>query len=367
VTARQRRDITMRCGVCGYQAGPTTPGLAAKGMRLHSCDLWRARADRADRVAARKAKDGPRRDCQHPIAAHQHGTRLAYVLDQCRCRACTDANTAAQARVNRLKAYGQWDSRVDAAPVREHVEALGRAGMGHKRVARLAGVSGSAVSWLLYGKPRPDGTRRPPSRRLNAATAAKLLAVQPDLEVMAAKAIVDGTGARRRIQALIAHGWTASALADRLNMTPGNFGRIQHGGHDMHADTVRRIRALYDDLWNQAPPERTATEKRAASRARNLAARYGWLPALSWDDDSIDDPSAWANESAEDVALDELAVDLFVEGAVAWTALSVAERIAAAVRMDRLGISRNEIAERCHVNTKTLQTALVEANGRRAA
>jgi transcriptional regulator with XRE-family HTH domain len=370
MTARQPRDVVMRCGVCGFQSGPTTPGLAAKGMRKHSCELWLARAARAERVAARKARSGPVRECQHKRANHQHGTRQAYVCDRCRCRPCTDANTADKARVNRLKLYGQWDGRVDAAPVREHVLALAAAGMGHKRIARLAGVSGSAVSWLLYGKTREDGTRRPPSRKVNAATAEKLLAVQPDVEVMAPKAVVDATGARRRLRALVAHGWTARALAKRMGMTDSNFARVLHAETGMHAETVLRVRALYDELWNVRPPERNGAERQAASRARNLAERNGWLPALAWDDDTIDDPAAWANETNETDetdTVDEVAVELFVEGALDWRRVSPTERLEAAVRLDRMGVSRNVIAERTHLNSQTLQRALVEANGRRIA
>ena len=52
--------------------------------------LWRAgalpkltRAPRALRVT---------RDCEHPGHPHRHGTRVAYVIDRCRCEPCTAAN-----------------------------------------------------------------------------------------------------------------------------------------------------------------------------------------------------------------------------------------------------------------------------------
>lgn len=41
-----------------------------------------------------KAATAPRvaRECEHPGHPHRHGTRVAYVLDRCRCEPCTAAN-----------------------------------------------------------------------------------------------------------------------------------------------------------------------------------------------------------------------------------------------------------------------------------
>lgn len=54
------------------------------------------------------------------------------------------------------------------------------------------------------------------------------------------------------------------------------------------------------------------------------------------------------------VLVDEVLVDRFVDGNVPWDRLSRRERIEAARRMDRAGVSRKEIARRTHLNTRSL-------------
>lgn len=366
MTTRQPRDTVLRCGVCGYQAGPTTPKQAARSFRIHSCELWLERAARAARVVARKATSGPVRDCQHTHAHHEHGTRLGYIRDKCRCRPCRDANAAYQASIDRLKAYGRWDHLTDADPVRAHVRHLMASGMGWQRVARLSGVSTGAMTKILYGKLLADGTRRAPTKRVRHETAQRILAVRPELDLLGSKAVVDGTGTRRRLQALVAAGWSQAKIAAMLGMTGTNLGRIVYGDR-VHAATARAVRDLYDRLWDTPPPETERNDRIAASRARSLAKRRGWLPALAWDDDTIDDPAAWANESTDDDRPDEIAIERFVAGDIDWRELRPFERIEAAVQMQAAGVSRNVIEDRCHINRQQLTAALNAAREGRAA
>jgi transcriptional regulator with XRE-family HTH domain len=222
-----------------------------------------------------------------------HGTRACYVWGPepgqgtgCRCAACTEANRADHQRRDRLRLYGQWQPFVDAGPVREHLEALSRAGIGWRRAAALSGVSTGAVSRILYGKPG-----RPPTRGVRQETAAAILAVRPGAEALAPSVHVDATGTRRRLQALVATGWSQSQLAERLEMLPGNFGQVMRREH-VTAATARAVRDLYDELWNKPPAEATHRQKIAVSRARNHARAHGWAPPLAWDDDLIDNPAA---------------------------------------------------------------------------
>lgn len=114
--------------------------------------------------------------CLHPNSRHEHGTRLAYVRDLCRCEACTKANREYEDRRRRKALYGRTDL-VDATQAREHIRALMAAGIGHKRIALMAGVSRGVVAGVLYGNPV---TGRPPSRRIRPAAAAALLALAAD-------------------------------------------------------------------------------------------------------------------------------------------------------------------------------------------
>lgn len=368
MTARAPRNVVLSCDDCGYQTRRTTAGQAERSLRLHSCETTRMRAARAERAAARQAASGPVRDCQHVHVHHEHGHRLAYIRDKCRCRACRDANAAYQATIDRAKAYGTWNPYTDAEPVREHVRWLMSQGMGWQRVARIAGISSGAMTKLLYGHPLPDGTRRAPSKRLRHEAAAKLLAVHPDLDLLGAKALIDGTGTRRRLQALVAAGWSQSKIAARMGMTGANLNRVFNRSDLVHASTARAVRDLYDELWDTPPPEREHRDKIAASRARSLARRRGWMPALAWDDDSIDDPGAWANvttEPGDAPDVDEIAVERFIAGDIPWQEVSVSDRLEAAVRMQRLGVSRNQIHAACHINQQQLTATLNAALGRR--
>lgn len=96
--------------------------------------------------------------------------------------------------------------------------------------------------------------------------------------------LVDATGVRRRLQALMAIGWPSRELARRLGRDSGALGRIlwtasphRRVTRELHAD----VNALYDQLWDQAGP---------SLESRRRAAARGWPPPLFWDDMLIDNP-----------------------------------------------------------------------------
>ena len=223
------------------------------------------------------------------MSHREHGTRVKYVIDRCRCQPCKAANRTAENHRYRQQAYGRWQPYVDAAPARAHVRQLMDSGLGWQRIAAMAGVGNSVVEKLLYGAAyRGMG----PSKRIRPETADKLLAVQPSADALGGAASVDGTGTRRRLRALVASGWPQARLADRLGVHRSNFGKIIHGPGPVLASTERAARHVYDELWNVDPREH-GVDNQAYSRARNLAHRQGWAPVGAWDDDTIDDPAAF--------------------------------------------------------------------------
>lgn len=292
--------------------------------------------------------------CRHPRARHEHGQRLGYMLDGCRCLPCCAANSEYESRRVRLRAYGRGtpSGLIDAQPVRDHVEALQAAGMGWKRIAAAAGVPNGTMSRLLFGKPEQGYG---PSKRINPDAAERLLAVPlPTPEQLGGGTVIDGTGTRRRLQALVAAGWSQAALAAKLDMSAGNFGSLIHGHRRkagagrVLAFTHRAVAALYDELWDAQPP--TGRGRHDAARA---AQRYGWPPPAAWDDDTIDDPDATPALGDDDVDLvDELAVDAVLDGHqlqltgatlhAAVHALVTAGRGTAAIA-ERLGIHERQV------------------------
>jgi hypothetical protein len=110
----------------------------------------------------------------------------------------------------------------------------------------------------------------------------------------------DSAGSARRLQALIAIGHCQNRLASllrhfgmsesesdiaRLVMPPGGMRvTVSRGMHDA-------ICRLYDDLWDQAPPEDSPAERAASAVARALARQHDWPTPAALDDDLIDDPA----------------------------------------------------------------------------
>lgn len=209
-----------------------------------------------------------------------HGTKAKYVVEGCRCEPCRQACRDYERWRRRQIAYGRTPY-VDAEPVRAHLHALSRQGLGWMRAARLAGVPESTVCRLLYG-----GGARGPSKRVRRRTAAALLAVTAELEHLGATVHVPAAGPRRRLQALVALGWPQAQIARRMGVNPANLGKTLHGTTDrVNASTARAARTLYDELWDRSPA-------RPDGRALAAARRHGWVPPLAWDDDTIDDPAA---------------------------------------------------------------------------
>jgi transcriptional regulator with XRE-family HTH domain len=262
--------------------------------------------------------------CERPHG----GGRGKYACSECRCRcaACRAANTDAMREWRRRKAYGVA-SFVDAVPVRAHVRQLQAAGLGWIRIAELAGVSRSVIAELLYGT-----AHREPTKRVRPTTARQILAVTATLGVLADAAHIDATGTRRRLQALVAIGWSQSELARRLGVLPSNFPYLLDRDQ-VRAATARAVVALYDQLWNAPPPD-----ENARWRARRLAEAKGWLPPLAWDDETIDDPAAGPQlgEGAGPV-VDEVAIERVLAGQAKPGSLTEAEKVAVAARVRARG------------------------------
>lgn len=257
--------------------------------------LWKAGSLPALPAKVRAARAV--RDCQHAGHPHRHGTRVAYVWDRCGCEPCTQANTdEARARSHR-KAMARWNqsdsAMVDGEKVRAHLRGLMDAGMGRKRIASLAGVPSSTLSAILYGAHSDDPTHpyyRPPRKQMRRRIADALLGVRLDL---ADRALVDATGARRRLQALVVVGWSQSRLAQMVGMTPASLGLLIHGRRDrVLVSTAAAVQRLYDAHWAAGPVPTNRAERSGFVRVRAAAVERGWVPAMAWDDDMIDDPAA---------------------------------------------------------------------------
>lgn len=236
-------------------------------------------------------------DCPSPTAIRQNkasARRAAEAPEALVARSTTTTRPRLQSHQDyarwraRQIAYGRWEPWTDAAPVRDQVRRLRVTGASYHAIARAAGVSPMTVYRLQNGAP-PKGHGLP--ERIRALQATWLLAVTPErLERSTARR--DATGARRRLQALIAMGHPATSLARRLDIAPRKVWDIVRAATaTITPATHTAVCDLYERMWDLRPPEHTAAERRAAAAARTRAAANGWPTPMGLDDDSLDDPA----------------------------------------------------------------------------
>lgn len=290
--------------------------------------------------------------------ARAHGTRSRYVADRCRCEPCTAANRDYHRSNERRRAHAAANPArqylVDAEPVRAHVRSLQDGGMGWRTIAARAGVNGSVVKKLLWGH---AARGQSPAKRVRPETAQRLLAVRLEL---ANHAKVPSIGTQRRLQALVALGWSQSKLAAELGLTPANFGTTIHHSGQVYESTARAVRELYERLWHTPPPEESHRDKISASRARSTAAGNGWAVPMAWDDDTIDDPHAQpVTGDAKDDEVDPVAVERACAGERP-TKLRPVDRAAAIRRMANDGVAPTTIARRLRIALRNVKPHLEE-------
>lgn len=158
-------------------------------------------------------------------------------------------------------------------------------------------------------------------------------------------------GARRRIQALLAIGWSMEDMSRRVGksrawihvtINANQSGLIYRRNFDI-------IAALYEELSMTLPPE-----TRCTGRQRAWARRNGFAPPLAWD--NIDDPNEQPRLSREHVRRMDDYDPVVVERILAGDRLepSVAERRAVVERLWTRGLGPVAIAARCGFDKDTV-------------
>jgi hypothetical protein len=110
-------------------------------------------------------------------------------------------------------------------------------------------------------------------------------------QVTTEPARVEANGTMWRLRSLLAMGHGCARIARALDVPPGLVWKTARG----RARTVtRQFQAaacqLWEAWWDKTPPEHTLAERRAATRARNLAQAHDWPAAAGLDDDQLDEP-----------------------------------------------------------------------------
>ena len=111
--------------------------------------------------------------------------------------------------------------------------------------------------------------------------------------------IVGPTGTRRRVQALVALGWTYGRIGEPLGVTAGAVYRLATNySPTIVRTTAERVAAVYEDMSMTLPPRETRVQKRDAAYAQTVARKRGWVTPLAWDDIDTDAepyraPTSW--------------------------------------------------------------------------
>jgi len=189
-------------------------------------------------------------------------------------------------RRRRLIGYGQWQPFVDAQPSREHVLAIKATGMGLAGIAKHTGVKRGSLEHLLYGK-----DNYPPAANIRTESAQAILAYWPTLDDYEDHNSIDGTGTRRRMQALGAAGWPSRAVHRHVGIAHAQTIERLFSCDKVTARLARTIRGFYNEYASKKPEDH-GVEEWIANRTRAHATKRNWAPAIAWDDDTIEDPAA---------------------------------------------------------------------------
>ncbi|KQX27496.1 hypothetical protein ASD97_24650 [Streptomyces sp. Root63] len=221
--------------------------------------------------------------------APHHNTLTCYTEYGCRLPECVERKRLWQVEVRRKQREGAWQPFVDAKPVRAHLLNLREHGISTNRVAAATGLDKATLR--AFVPPTGTGKRRPIRHQTRPDVAAKILSVT--VETLRAHDI-DGTGSRRRIQALAAAGWPFRRLDTHLGLSAqyiGDLVRRTENDFLVRADTADRVAEGYETLRGQRP-SRHGIKPHIIRRVRTQAAERRWPTQSYWDQfpDAIDDP-----------------------------------------------------------------------------
>lgn len=211
-----------------------------------------------------------------------HNTLTCYTDYRCRRPECVERyNTRNRERIAAHR-NGTYTRFVDAGPSRRHIAGLMASGMGSDSIAAAVGMPKQSILEFIRPIPTQGRGRR---QRTTPETEQKILAVTISDRTLGR---IDGTGTRRRIQALVAIGWPINHVARHAGMFDENAASIMRRTW-VYVSTAKAIEEAYETLRRRTPTKYGVPKPHAAA-AKNRAARRNWPTPKYWDGRPIDDP-----------------------------------------------------------------------------
>lgn len=200
-----------------------------------------------------------------------HTPRLGGGGHRCPCPPCRALDNAYEKRRRLLNATGR-SLTIDATETVEHLRNLLAAGTSQSQISEAAGIGRTQIHYLLTGHSKAIGRSR----------AARILALSPR---PVGYVIIDATGTRRRLHALIAAGHRFADIADAAGLGPTLVSDIVRVRNDkVRVATAEAVARVYKQLSMT-----TGGSVRNINRAR----RDGWAIPAAWEGIDIDDPDAF--------------------------------------------------------------------------
>src|SRR6266852_8359688 len=160
---------------------------------------------------------------------------------------------------------------------RDHVTRLRQHGGTYRSIAAVAALSPATVRALAAGH-----------RRAQPATATAVLTVTSRILPRSRQ---DAAGTRLRLRALHVMGHGSARIARAVGAHPKTIRKLVRGDARTVSPQLRdAIAGLYDAWWDKRAPERTRSERGAATAARKKAIAGNWCAGAALDDDQLDVP-----------------------------------------------------------------------------
>lgn len=159
---------------------------------------------------------------------------------------------------------------------------------------------------------------------------------------------VDATGTRRRIEALMCLGWSASYIAGRIGSRQEKISLFRTAER-VKPSTAKKVAELYEETWGQRPAPRTMPERVAVTKTLAFAKARGFLPPLAWDDIDTDVAPPVPEESD---AIDEMAIAAALDGLK--PRLTPQERLEVIRILNREGWTDGEVGPHIGIHFKSV-------------
>ncbi|TDC82416.1 hypothetical protein E1193_11740 [Micromonospora sp. KC606] len=161
-------------------------------------------------------------------------------------------------------------------------------------------------------------------------------------------AYVDGTGTRRRLQALAVLGWRWTDIADRFGIAWQPVQRLALLNRLVHVDSAARVAAVYRELSVRAGPS-PITARRSVAK--------GWHGPMAWAD--IDDPTCEPDTADPDApVVDEWAVSEALAGRLDPSRLADIDLTEAVRQLLADGLRTGQVRYRLRLSFAQVQRAI---------